>query len=269
METAVPQTELHCPQCGGELHPEAGQLFLVCPFCNSTVYLDKSGVVFHWSLSPTLDESKARGALARWMAGNETVKDLDKKSQVVSASFEYFPIWYLKRREPDESEEMLIELAAASSVSELRQIKLPAGDLQKYDTDLDSQSLAPSVPLSAALSWLSDRGIPQEQIIEKSLVHIPLYTFKYVYKNQAYTAVVEAGTGRVFANIYPAKAETPYRTVGCLTALCYVILAIIPLYFSLERGWAGTGLGMFICVGIGLLTAPIFFGLAALIAAKV
>ena len=57
-----------------------GQVFVTCPFCSSTVYLDKSQVVFHWYLAPTLNESDAQGALRRWMAGNQTVKDLDQNS---------------------------------------------------------------------------------------------------------------------------------------------------------------------------------------------
>ncbi len=37
-------SRLQCTQCGGELHPDEGQLFVTCPFCNSTIYLDKSHV---------------------------------------------------------------------------------------------------------------------------------------------------------------------------------------------------------------------------------
>ena len=61
METKPPEDALTCAQCGGELHPDEGQIFLTCPFCSSTVYIDKRRVVFHWYLAPTLDEAKARG----------------------------------------------------------------------------------------------------------------------------------------------------------------------------------------------------------------
>lgn len=269
METALPKTELLCPQCGGELHPDEGQIFLDCPYCGSTVFIDKSRVIFHWFLAPTLDEAKAGGALRRWMAGNETVKDLDQKSTVTQVSFEYFPVWYLKRRQPNGKEEILIELAAATSVSELRHIRLLAGDLRKYDASLDAQSQPPSVPLPTALGWLAERGVPQGEIIEQFLVHIPLYTFKYVYKGQIYTAIVEAGTGSVFANIYPAKAEIPYRTIGCITALAYIVLAFLPLAGAAFSGSSGTGLGLAGCIGVGILIAPLLFGIAVWIAAKV
>ena len=92
----LPTTEFHCAQCNGELHPDEGQVFLVCPFCGSAVYLDKSKVVFHWSLSATLKPDDALASLHRWMAGNYTVKDLDRKAKIVSSTFQYFPLWYVK-----------------------------------------------------------------------------------------------------------------------------------------------------------------------------
>ena len=70
---SAPANVFPCTQCGGELHPDEGQIFLTCPYCESTVYLDKSRVVFHWYLASTLDDQKARTNLARWMGGNETV----------------------------------------------------------------------------------------------------------------------------------------------------------------------------------------------------
>jgi predicted RNA-binding Zn-ribbon protein involved in translation (DUF1610 family) len=269
METSLPQTIISCTQCGGELHPDEGQIFLTCPYCNSAVYLDKSRVVFHWYLAPTLDETKARGALARWMAGNETVKDLDKKARIGDYNFEFFPVWYFKRRDKHGREQVLLEPAAATSISEIRKIRLPAGDLRKYEDRLESQAHAPSVPLQAALDWLDERGVPGEEIVEQSLVHIPLFTFKYAYQNKPYTAIVEAGTGSVFANIFPAKAEAPYLLAGGLTALIFLCLALFPVIGGLAEGSSGVGVGLALCAGIGIVAAPILFGLAAWIAAKI
>ncbi|MHC1782655.1 MAG: hypothetical protein AB9891_07845 [Anaerolineaceae bacterium] len=56
MADPLPSENLTCTQCGGELHPDEGQLFITCPYCSASVYLDKSKVVFHWSLAPTLSE---------------------------------------------------------------------------------------------------------------------------------------------------------------------------------------------------------------------
>lgn len=264
----LPVTQVSCTQCGGELHPDEGQIFLTCPYCSSTVYLDKSQVVFHWYLAPTLDELKARSALARWMGGNQTVKDLDKKSKLVEAVFQYFPMWYIKRRSSRGDELILLEPAAAISVSEMRKINLLAGDLRKYDASISATAVPPSVPLETALQWQIDRKVPQYDIAEKFLVHLPIYLFKYDYQGQSYLAVVEAGTGQVFANLFPAKAETPYRTIGLVTALVFLCLATFPLVGAISGG-DGLMVGGLLCLGVGAVAAPILFGIAVWIAAKI
>lgn len=257
-----------CPQCGGALHPDEGQHFLICPFCASAVYLDKAQVVFHWSIQPTLDEAGARAALRRWMAGNDTVKDLDVKSTVTSVAFAYFPLWLAKVRGPM-AETMRLEPAAPTSVSELKRMQLPAGDLVRYDAALDAQAVEPTVPLEAMLAWIGQVGVTRDQVAEVSLVHVPLFTFHYQYAGTEYTAVVEAASGRVIANLYPAKAEAPYRSVAVAAAVVFLCLATFPVAGALVEPGDGMALGLLLCVGLGMIAAPILFAAAAWIAAKV
>jgi DNA-directed RNA polymerase subunit RPC12/RpoP len=228
VSTPSPSLVFHCSQCGGELYPDEGQIFVTCPYCTSTVYLDKSRVVFHWYIAPTLDLSQARAALNRWMAGNQTVKDLDEKSQLTGQEFAYFPVWYFREKNGGK-DQIRLEPAAATSVTELRTISLPAGDLRRYEDSVRAESLEPTVPLDTAQGWLAQPGSDPRpiDIAETALVHIPIYTFKYSFKNQTFTAVVEAATGRTLANIYPAKAETPYVLVGSLAAIVFMCLAAV------------------------------------------
>jgi hypothetical protein len=244
-------------------------MFITCPYCSSTVYLDKSSVVFHWVLAPTLDAHKARTALARWMAGNQTVKDLDKKASIEGHSFEYFPVWSFKRRHPDGEEDMLLEPAAATATSELKRINLPAGDLRDYAPELESQARPPTVPLDAALTWLAERQVQRGEIVESALVHVPLYTFKYAHGGKRYTAVVEGATGQVLANIYPAKAEEPYWLAGGLAAAVFLCLAALPIAGGLIADAEGAGWGALAAVGLGIPAALVLFGLASWVASRV
>ena len=269
MEPALPENNLACTQCGGVLHPDEGQIFLNCPYCGAAVYLDKSQVVFHWYLASTLDEEGARAALRRWMAGSQTVKDLDQKARITACTFEYFPIWYFKQSLPGDREELVIEPAAATSISELHNLHLPAGDLRTYDSVVESQSRLPTVPLEAALGWAGERQLTAGVTTEKSLVHLPLYTFKYDFKGKTYTAVVEGGTGGVYANIYPPKAEAPFLLAGWLAALVFLCLATFPLIGSVINENNGMWTGLAICAGAGLIVSPLLFGLAAWVAAKI
>jgi hypothetical protein len=261
-----PSPTLNCTQCGGELHPEEGQIFITCPYCSATVYLDKSQVVFHWSLKPTLNADQAAAALRRWMSGSQTVKDLDKKATVTGQSFLYFPLWYFKWKDNQE-EKIALELGEATSVTELRNLTLPAGDLQRYEPGLDSQSETPTVPLEAAREWLM-QAHPGSEIRESALVHIPVYLFKYSFKNQAYNAVVEGGTGRVLANIYPSKNEAPYLLAGVITALVYLCLAMVPVGGGIFTS-NGSSTILLVALGLGLVAAPFLIAFAAWVASKI
>jgi hypothetical protein len=262
-------TNLTCSQCGGELHPDEGQIFITCPYCSATVYLDKSRVVFHWYVAPTLKDQDAVGALYRWMSGSQTVKDLDKKARLVGQSFQYFPVWYFKWSDKGK-EQTALQPASATSVSELATLKIPAGDLRKYDSGLDSQSAPPTVPLEAGLEWVKQRNpgaVPAME--EMSIVHIPLYFFKYAFRDQTYTAVVDAASGTVLANLFPAKQEAPYLLVGVVTALVYMCLALVPLVMWGSTGDVGGTTGLAICAGLGLVAAVPLFAWAYWVASRV
>jgi hypothetical protein len=223
-------------------------------------------VVFHWFVAPTLDETKARSALFSWMSGSQTVKDLDKKSRVTAVNFCYFPLWYM-RWQAGSREETGLQPAAATSVTELTSLNLPAGDLRKYSSSLDAQAEPPSVPLETALAWFKQRKTVSE-VREMALVHVPTYTYKYQHAGKSYTAVVDGASGRVMANIFPAKAEIPYQLVGGVTALVYLCLALFPLGGALG-GSDGSFTGIGLCIGLGVLAAPLLLGWALWVASKV
>jgi hypothetical protein len=81
--------------------------------------------------------------------------------------------------------------------------------------------------------------------------------------------LVEAATGGVFANIFPAKAEAPYRVVGGLAALIFLCLALVPIAGAVIDSQSGAFVGLAVCAGLGLVAALLLFALAAWVAAKV
>lgn len=257
---------LQCAQCGGELHPDEGMRFLQCPYCDSSVYVDKTRVVFHWYLADTLNVEKAQRRLAQWMSGNETEKDLDLKSEIVSSSFSYFPVWMIRTKSGDK-EDSHLELAAATSITELKSLRLQAGDLRKFNTTLTLEIIEPTVPLETALEWIEDKRGEEDQIEEIFLVHLPIYTFKYSYSGQTYTALVEGANGTVLANLFPAKDEVIYRSIGLVTAVIFLFLAQIPICTAVLGRGMSYGLGF--CIPVGILVAPVIFLIALSIAAKV
>lgn len=268
--------QILCQQCAAPLPVEQGTQFVTCEFCQATNFVDKRRAVFHYALRTTVRENDALAALRRWMAGNDTVKDLDQKAQIGPPRFQLFPMWLIRARQggpggPQGKEEKLfLEPAAALSISELKRRAVPAADLEPYDHTLDDAAVPPTVPYETMTRWLADdHGIGAEAIAEVSLVHLPLYLCKYRFEGEQYTAVVDAATSEVFANIYPTKWEVPYLAIGSLAFVLYFCAAFVPLAGYLTGGGQGLALGMGIYLGLALLLAIPIFVVAALVSAKV
>ena len=258
MTDEVAVTSINCRQCAAPLAVEQGQPFVTCRFCGATNYVDKARAVFHYLVRPTVREDGARAALNRWMAGNATVKDLDRKAIIDSVSFQYFPMW-LVRAIVQHDERVLLKPAAALAVSELGHLNIPPSDLVPFDSGVDGTIVSPSVPFETMQQWLiDDQHIAPENIREAALVHLPVYVCKYAFNKRRYTAIVDAATSKVFANIYPAKWEVPYVAIGAAAFVAFFVLSLLSLFINF---------GLFV-IGAPLL-AILFFSLAVSISARV
>jgi LSD1 subclass zinc finger protein len=264
-----PDSQILCQQCAAPLPVEQGAQYVTCQFCGATNFVDKRRAVFHYALRATVREDAAQAALRRWMAGNATVKNLDQKATIEPPSFQLFPMWLVRVRQNGQ-ESVLLEPAGALSISELKRATIPAADLEPYDHTLDAAAVPPTVPYETMLEWLrNDHGVPAGAIHEVSLVHLPIYIFKYNYKGERYTAVVDAATSEVFANLFPAKWEVPYLGLGAAVFAAYFCAALMPAIGYAIDGGTGSGLGILLYCLVASVLAVIFFVMAAIISARV
>ncbi len=215
--------QVTCSQCAAEVPVRQDEKFLFCPYCDSSLFLDRSRVVFNYRLKPTHDEASARSSLLRWMAGNDTVRDLDRKATVEEGRFIYYPFWYLRRR-ADEEETIEVKLAHPSTVAELSQMSIPAGDLLALQAEdfNEEEYLSPTVHLETAVA-----GVPQEELREVSLVFVPTFRFTYSFESRSYSALVDGSSGKVFVGEYPRKNEAPFLGVGCLSCTVFLVLGVL------------------------------------------
>jgi hypothetical protein len=101
----------------------------------------------------------------------------------------------------------------------------------KKDFD-EKDFIPPDVLFDSAKSWLEQTGVTQEFIAESSLVHIPFYQFYYTYNGKQYIAMVEASSGMVYANIWPAKSEMPFRMLAGLSIVTFLFVSILSFIIS-------------------------------------
>jgi hypothetical protein len=262
-------TQLLCRQCSAPLVVEQGAKYATCEYCGTVNFLDKSEAVLHYAVRPTIDEKQAEAALRRWMAGNQTVKGLDTAAQVESRAYQLFPMW-LARAGRNGQETVYLKPAAALSIVELGNLRVPAADLEPYDDSLDADAVKPTVPVTAVRAWLGENeGVAAGAIDEIALVHVPIYQFKYRYKEDSYTALVDAATSQVFAAIYPEKYELPYVSIAGFGCIAYFLAALIPIisFFILDNA-AGVGIGALIYLAVAAVLALPIFAAAASVSRK-
>ena len=135
--------------------------------------------------------------------------------------------------------------------------------------DVQREDVRRAVDAARSVTLPEDRAVfhvlPQgffldapENIREAALVHLPLYLCKYDFNQRHYTAIVDAASSKVFANIYPAKWEVPYVSIGVAAFVAFFVLSLLSLFVNF---------------GIFLIGAPImailFFSLAVSVSAKV
>jgi len=220
--------QIKCTQCGADVTVQQDETFIECPFCASALFLDKRKVVFHYLINSNFKPNEAEGNLKRWMAGNHTVKDLDLKAQIVKNDFYYFPVWYFKTKDSS-GDKIHLQPAASTSVSEIKKLQIPAGALKFYDKNLHNEHeiVKPDVLYDSAQTWLQNSGTDLNTVSEAALVHIPFYQFHYNFNGQSFTALVEASSGQVYANIYPAKSEAPFRVLFAMSIAGFIVTSII------------------------------------------
>lgn len=214
-----------CPQCGGENRLPSGQRIIKCNFCDTSLYADRSTTVSYYSVPRLLDEKQAHAALRRWMAGNETVKDLDQKSTIEQTAPMSFPVWMFRVDEPS-GEVVHIEPAAAPPIPPLADLKVPAGELEWFAGDSDSATtIEVTVPMETARGWIE--GQATGAMRESALVQVPLWECHYRFEDRSYTALVDASTGSVLAAVFPEKAESPFYLVAGLGILLFGIEGLV------------------------------------------
>ncbi|HJY63186.1 MAG TPA: hypothetical protein VJ455_03445 [Ignavibacteria bacterium] len=264
--------QIKCTQCAADVTVQQDETFIECPFCASALFLDKRKVVFHYIINSNFKPNEAEGNLKRWMAGNHTVKDLDIKATMLKNDFYYFPVWYFKTKDAS-GDKIHLQPAASTSVSEIKKLQIPAGALKFYNNKdfADDQIVKPDVLYESAQQWLQGTGIDLNTVAEAALVHIPFYRFTYTFNNQSYTALVEASSGQVYANIYPAKSEAPFRVLFAMSIAGFIVTSIICFIaaFLIEEDISALLLAEVLKIfAFGLLSVPLVV-MAYVIAKKV
>ncbi len=217
-----------CTQCGAALEPRADERLIKCPYCSTALVLDGSATLFHEMMLPTVGAEQAATHLRRFLAGRDTVADLDRKARLGSSHLEYFPFWAFTVHDGGR-EQVVLEPAAPSALQGLQGLELPPGTTRPASVEaaLGVPVIEPEVPAATAREWLVSRRGKDLSVRKTVLYHLPIHRTPYSWQGRTYQAAVDAISGKVFPADFPAKAETPFVVVAALALVVFGIEGLI------------------------------------------
>lgn len=209
--------ETNCPKCGAPLEYDVGTLIAECSYCDTRIFIDKSGANFFYILPFYSSRDQALGIFRRWAAGPKKAKNLDRLASVQQTLRQYFPLYMFRRRTGDK-ESVFVEPARATSLPGFHSLKVPPGDMKIFDNEFDvgdAAVLEPDIDMSAYLPSLPGRSV------EQASVYFPVWQVQYSFRGRLYSCVIDGSSGEVFADDFPVRGSGPYVAVSLLGFLAF------------------------------------------------
>ncbi len=237
---------IRCTKCGAPVEIEPGTKFAKCSYCDSMMFIDKSGAGFFYILEFKLDETAATGVFRRWAAGSVMAKNLDRDAKIFKAVPQYFPV-YMFKRDIEGREVVFVEPAKSTSLPGMHSLKVPPGDIkifdQNYRVPQHIQMIQPELDMMAYFNTLP--GKPKEQ----ALVYFPIWYMEYNYNGKIYNVVIDGSSGEVFAESFPTRGSAPYMVVAGIGFALYAVYGLV--------AWWNLPIGLLL---MGVTVPAIFVG---------
>jgi len=215
---------IKCTKCGAPIEIDPGVKIAKCKYCDSQIFIDKSGAGFFYIIPFMLNASQAQSTFKRWSAGSKMAKDLESQAHISILRQSYFPV-YMFKRDLGGREQVQVLPARSTTLPGMRNLKIPPGDLKVFDQKFSvegAEVIQPDMDMMAYLGTLP--GKPLEQ----ALVYFPTWVVSYTYKDKKFSAVVDGSSGEIFATDFPPRQAAPYVVIG---AASFVLFAIEGFFF--------------------------------------
>lgn len=199
-----------CPKCGANVNVSTGVHFINCKYCGTTVFVDRSGVMFYYVLPFFISDEKAKGIFKRWTANPQADKELESKAKITGFNKQYFPV-YQFRRDVNGKEKFYVKPAKGTILPGMNNLTIPAGDIKIFDESFnpgDAKVLDVDFGMDAYINDLE--GIGKEQ----ALVYFPIFEIDYEFNGQVYKIIIDGSSGKVYSANYPTRSSVPYGLVA-------------------------------------------------------
>jgi len=237
--------EINCTQCGAGIPIEEDSEFLKCPYCDTSLYVETDRTVKHYYITRNLGKDDLSPVIQRKLSYLE-IKD---KVEVSKSHMAYLPFWGLVTS----GGKTIVIPASAPPLEDLDHVKIPAGDLKLYNDQLeqDNEVVQPKLLLEdAALEARNVLGDQKATYSSASLIHLPMFAVSYYCRGMRYRALVDAVSGEVYADDWPAAPQKQKdKVLGIIAAIAFFLFfveaAVIPGFGWVILAYAVTGTAMY------------------------
>jgi len=204
--------QVKCAQCGGAIPLERDDAFLRCPFCASTLFLDRAATFIHMELVPALGETRARDLLAQELRRREI-----PEQPVRSVEKLKLPFWAVR-----EAEALTTQAAFSPLPAALAEFRIPASGASVVQEGPGGEFRPVACAETASARW--DPGNLPKGL---ALFAVPFYRIAFGAKgSRECEAWVEATTGGLWLGDTP-PADTAQISRLSMAALVGLFLVVV------------------------------------------
>ncbi len=196
--------EVRCANCGAKIPLQRDDALLRCPFCDSTLYLDRAHTFLRFLLPPVLTEAQAKRRL---------LEELEKREippqEILAADGVLLPFWGKRG-----GEGVRAEAAFAPLPDALVDFELPSAPAEVSPNEPPAGFSRVACSENAAARWEKDESRGTGMALYES----PLFRLSFGPAQKPYEAYVDAVSGAAFISGAP-PANTAAISNGSMKAL--------------------------------------------------
>ena len=216
-----------CSQCGAKIDIEDGRRFIICPFCRSSLLVEKDRTFECFYLEHKRNDIWAKAFLLSQMK-DAGIADEPKD---LTIGFAYFPIWHITHSDGVS----FTRPAAHTTHTEISSFRVPAGDLIYYDREKDDlgETAEPAIPPEAATHWTKGDRDSVNGLVRLWLVYLPIYFFSFKIDGVQHKASIIGDFARIYSDAVKefTRERTSYRPL-VFFALTFLVCLILGIIFS-------------------------------------
>jgi len=237
---------IRCASCSAEIGLERDEAFIVCPFCNSSLYLDRAHTFKSFLLKPSVSATGAADRLAQELSRREIPPAPSKNLEGVWA-----PFWGVRGGAIQETIPAFSPVPVA-----LQGYRLPSADAV-YDQD---DLAAGFTPLPCSESG-STKWEGREDVSSFALYRAPFYKLSFGAGDVPYVAWVDAVKGKVYMDKAP-----PPQSEAISSRFLWVLVVLFAIFTVVAAIVPGFGWSLLAVSTLALLAFPVIKRLATEVA---